>query len=35
MDLIDALAYLEQIALAPSSSWGDIDEKKIPIMGSM
>lgn len=34
-DLIDAMAYLEQIALAPSSLWGDIDEKKIPIMGSM
>ena len=35
MDLIDAMAYLEQIAAAPSSSWGDIEEKNIPIMGSV
>jgi len=34
-DLIDSLAYMEQIAIAPTNAWGDYNEKQMPIMGAM
>lgn len=34
-DIPDALAYMEQIAIAPSGSWAKVDSKDLPIAGSL
>lgn len=34
-DLPDALAYIEQIAIPPSGTWGSTDHKSIPFAGAM